>query len=532
MTSETKPKDSTGFARTSRTTVPDQGAASVSKLPLFGDDMSDAEALAAVIRRLSCAERLPEVMEVTAAAARRMIGADGVTFVLREGDSCHYAEEDAIGPLWKGQRFPASACISGWVMEHARAVAIPDIREDARIPQDAYAPTFVRSLAMVPVRQERPVAALGAYWADLHAASAEELDRLQTLANAASLALALVQCARSDKAVREQAALLDALLAYLPEGITIARAPDVVIERVSEFGLRRIGRSSGEVTGLAAEQHPDAWQIYDRSGRRLLSADELPLTRATRHGEVIENERVTVKLANGEMLPILCNAGPILDEQGEITGGIIAWRDVASLAEAEDARALLVRELDHRVKNTFELLLSLVDLTARGAAGVGEMASSLKGRILALARAHQLAGAGGDETGGSLAAMLGPLLRPHVTDPGQLRVDGPEVSLGSKAAAQLALAMHELATNAEKYGALSAPEGRLQVEWRCDDSELTIEWIESDGPAVTGKPESEGFGTRLVQATIERQLEGTIVRRWQDSGLEVEIAIPRRRLGD
>jgi signal transduction histidine kinase len=121
--------------------------------------------------------------------ARSLLGADGVTFVLREGDLVYYAEEDAIGPLWKGQRFPASACISGWAMMHDATVKIRDISTDARIPQQAYLPTFVRSLAMVPIRRGAPIGAIGAYWARHHDATDEEIMVLESLATASSTAV-------------------------------------------------------------------------------------------------------------------------------------------------------------------------------------------------------------------------------------------------------------------------------------------------------------------------------------------------------
>ena len=118
----------------------------------------------AVIRRLTICSSVQEIMETVTPAARTLLAADGITFVLRDGGECFYAEEDAVSPLWKGRRFPIDACISGWCMVHRRAAVIPDVYRDPRIPHDAYRPTFVRSLAMVPVRQDDPVAAMGAYW--------------------------------------------------------------------------------------------------------------------------------------------------------------------------------------------------------------------------------------------------------------------------------------------------------------------------------------------------------------------------------
>src|SRR5258705_3687257 len=99
---------------------------------------------------MSLAGDVATVQNIVRLAARQLTGADGATFVLRDGDRCFYADEDAIAPLWKGQRFPMSACISGWSMLNRRAAVIEDIYADARIPHDAYRPTFVHSLVIVP----------------------------------------------------------------------------------------------------------------------------------------------------------------------------------------------------------------------------------------------------------------------------------------------------------------------------------------------------------------------------------------------
>jgi len=133
---------------------------------------------------------LLRLTEIVRRAARALVGADGVTFVLREGDRVHYADEDAIAPLWKGRRFPADSCISGWVMNRGTPAVIEDVFADDRIPHDVYRPTFVKSLAMVPVRPPEPVAAIGAYWATRRRATAHEVRLLEALAGLASTALA------------------------------------------------------------------------------------------------------------------------------------------------------------------------------------------------------------------------------------------------------------------------------------------------------------------------------------------------------
>ena len=114
-------------------------------------------------QRLTRAGNQAAVIDTVRETARGIIKSDGITFILRDGDLCHYVEEDAIGPLWKGQKFPLESCISGWTMLNAQTAVIADVFEDPRIPYDAYLPTFVKSLIMTPVG-DKHVAAMGAYW--------------------------------------------------------------------------------------------------------------------------------------------------------------------------------------------------------------------------------------------------------------------------------------------------------------------------------------------------------------------------------
>ena len=143
---------------------------------------SRAADLSYALDRLRKAQDLGDVQEIVRTSVRVLAGADGATFVLREGDWCFYADEDAMSPLWKGQRFPMRDCISGWAMTNERIACIPDITFDERIPQDAYRPTFVRSLVMVPIGRAPALAAIGAYWARTQAPDEEVVTVLEDLA--------------------------------------------------------------------------------------------------------------------------------------------------------------------------------------------------------------------------------------------------------------------------------------------------------------------------------------------------------------
>lgn len=172
-------------------------ARKVVPLPVFGPSsrtpsafyVRGMERLVQAVEDLSLARDLTRVQEIVRTTARELTGADGATFVLRDNGHCYYADEDAIEPLWKGKRFPMGLCISGWVMMNRQSTQIEDIYSDPRIPADAYRPTFVKSLAMVPIRTTSPIGAIGNYWARPHRATRDEMRLLKALADTTAVAL-------------------------------------------------------------------------------------------------------------------------------------------------------------------------------------------------------------------------------------------------------------------------------------------------------------------------------------------------------
>jgi len=152
-------------------------------------DQLALDVLMEAVERLAGAKDEMAVAAIVRTAARRLTGADGVSVVLKKGDRVHYVDEDAVGPLWKGQDFPMEACISGWAIMNRETVVIADISGDPRIPLAAYKPTFVKSLAMAPVGLPEPIAAIGAYWAEQRRPTDDEVRALETMARAASVAL-------------------------------------------------------------------------------------------------------------------------------------------------------------------------------------------------------------------------------------------------------------------------------------------------------------------------------------------------------
>lgn len=168
------------------------------------------ERLVRAVQDLSQVRSVEGIREIVRRAARELTGADGATFVLRDGDQCHYVDEDAIAPLWKGQRFPLHTCVSGWAMTNRRPAVIADVFDDVRVPVDAYRPTFVKSLVMVPIRTDNPIGAIGNYWSTPHRATAEEVQVLQALANTTAVAMENVRVYQElEKRVRDRTLQLE-----------------------------------------------------------------------------------------------------------------------------------------------------------------------------------------------------------------------------------------------------------------------------------------------------------------------------------
>ncbi len=145
--------------------------------------------LVKVIQEISMARTVEAVAAIVGRGARELTGADGATFILREGERVYYADEDAIAPLWKGKRLPMAACISGWVIVHRQPIFIEDIYADTRVSVEAYRATFVQSLMMVPIRTAAPIGAIGLYWSRKYRATPEEGELLHYLADSASIAI-------------------------------------------------------------------------------------------------------------------------------------------------------------------------------------------------------------------------------------------------------------------------------------------------------------------------------------------------------
>jgi PAS domain S-box-containing protein len=226
-----------------------------------------------------------------------------------------------------------------------------------------------------------------------------------------------------------------------------------------------------------------------------------------------------------------------LFRDGALQGAVCTITDITERRLAQEQQSLLVRELNHRVKNLFAVTSSMIMMSARSARTPKELAANLRGRLTALSLAHELVLPNADEKpqSTSLETLLRQILAPYVESPdgveqGRLVMSGPTVEVGARAVTSFALILHELATNAAKYGALSVPEGTVDIVWSTLGDVLFMKWAERGGPPVSGPPKAEGFGTLLSNHSVREQFQGALSYEWNSDGLVVDLSISVERL--
>jgi two-component sensor histidine kinase len=226
------------------------------------------------------------------------------------------------------------------------------------------------------------------------------------------------------------------------------------------------------------------------------------------------------------MVSISLTVSPITDGVGRIVGASKIARDITEQKRREEQINLLAREADHRTKNLLALAQATVHLTNGETAA--DLKSAIEGRLRALANAHTLLAqsrwAGADLRNLALEELSPYCAKDDGEDGSRARIEGPSLMLEQQPAQAIALALHELTTNAVKYGALSIPSGRIAVSWRLQSrNRLAVRWVETDGPAVM-PPTRKGFGTRVMTRICE-QLNGELKFDWRADGLVCDIVI-------
>jgi PAS domain S-box-containing protein len=239
---------------------------------------------------------------------------------------------------------------------------------------------------------------------------------------------------------------------------------------------------------------------------------------------------------SGEYRWTLGRAMPMRDDKGRIIRWIGTCTDIHDAKQTAAQNEILSRELSHRIKNIFAVIGGLIGLSARSAPGQKPFARQLQERVAALGRAHEFVRPHSSDSAprqfpGRLHGVIREILTPYpALHDGRIVIEGDDVAIDDRGATPLGLLVHELATNATKYGSLSVATGKVLVTTTSRDGHLQLRWEETGGPPIAGAPKETGFGTMLSQLSIVQQLGGTIEREWSAGGLTVTAVIDLARL--
>lgn len=314
-------------------------------------------------------------------------------------------------------------------------------------------------------------------------------------------------------ATPRQAQLLDSIetlgrakFAELAEGIALTRGGDVI-------GARRLVLT-------------DAGQVaMERLRQALREMEAIELT-------VLERARADVAAAEGRVVPLLVGllgllAISLIASGRLISRGARAEAEAAQaqmLADARDRADLLAKELNHRVKNLFAVVLAIVKLSARDAPAAKPVTEGIAQRIMALLKAHEASQGEFDTATVTLATLVETSLAPYRSDALTASIGGPEVVLHVRSITPLGLVLHELTTNAVKYGGWSQAGGTIAIDWRREGDDVVLVWRE-EGRPITEAPTRQGFGSMLMTSSA-RQLGGSIEREFAASGAVITVRFP------
>ena len=259
-----------------------------------------------------------------------------------------------------------------------------------------------------------------------------------------------------------------------------------------------------------------------------------------RKGQRIEHYETARRRKTGELIDISLSVSPLADATGKIVGASKIARDITVRRHAQEVQSLLLGEMRHRINNLFAITNSLVSLSARMSKTPLEMEAAIKERLAALSRAHQLTRRGliqqesefSDQP--TLKGLIHAIFAPYVTagsnSPERIVVTGCDQEINDSAVTSVALLLHELATNAAKYGALSASVGVVHIDCSSKEDWLVMTWEERGGPPIKGTPNREGFGGSLARKIVANQFSGRLSNEWNASGLIIRIEIPLAHL--
>jgi two-component system CheB/CheR fusion protein len=331
----------------------------------------------------------------------------------------------------------------------------------------------------------------------------------------------------AEDALRENQRRLENLITALPAAVYTTDAQG----RITFFNPACV-----DLAGRTPEIGTDAWCIGSRlyhPDATPMAHDTSPMAAALKENREIRGEEILVERPDGTRTPILTFPTPLRDLEGHVIGGVNMLIDVSQQKEAAQHQQLLINELNHRVKNTLAMVQAIASQSFRTASSMAKARQAFDARLKALSQAHDILTAE-SWTGTTLAKIVSSAIAAYCPDD-RCVAGGPDVRLSPKAAVALAMVLHELATNAVKYGALSNDKGRVTIEWTVDRPDeaapkLNFHWGEEGGPPVE-TPKRRGFGSRLIERGLAHDLGGKARIEFPASGVMCTIAIPLAFLG-
>jgi len=257
-----------------------------------------------------------------------------------------------------------------------------------------------------------------------------------------------------------------------------------------------------------------------------------------RRGESVDHYETIRQTKDGRLLDISLTVSPIKNECGEIIGASKIARDISESKRDQERLKLLLREMDHRVKNLFSLAISVLRLSGRSAQTAHGVVETASARLTALARVHALTLSHSHvdvveaTKPTTLHALIRAITAPHHEQETSERfsITGSDVKVSGSVISSLALLLHEFVTNATKYGALAALDGYVEIDCADQAGTVDVTWSEHGGPPVVPPPDNKGFGDVLIRSTVE-SLGGKIRRDWKHDGLIIRLSVPRESLG-
>ncbi|UVC07604.1 PAS domain S-box protein [Rhizobium sp. TH2] len=299
----------------------------------------------------------------------------------------------------------------------------------------------------------------------------------------------------------------------------------------SEGRITYFNEAAVEFSGRRPELGNDSWcvtwQLYEPDGTPL-PHDECPMAVSLKEGRPVRGAEAIAERPDGTRVPFIPFPTPLRDSSGAVTGAVNMLVDISERKRAEEEQRTLIHELNHRVKNTLATVQAIAAQTLRTTSDPAAFAEKLQGRIQALSSAHDLL-TQSRWVGLAIDDLLAAELQPYGDlDSGRFEISGESVVLEPRIAPVLGMVLHELATNAAKYGALSVLPGKVQLGWSVSDGKtprLRLRWREVGGPPVA-TPRVPGFGTRIIESSITRDLRGKVTFDFAPGGLDCQMEFP------